>query len=166
MCYLKKECIIYPLAFQCPYPFFRHFHIETQRKVHVCVCVGLKMINHKYILIYYSPIQCIRFNAHIKKPFPHFIWFKLECISFSFTLPMTGEFSAQMASNAENVFIWWRHHDHSDSCVFTQECYPMMHRKYGSISGQYHACLLRLVSLCCQGHLLLTWINLDPSMDR
>ena len=24
--------------------------------------------------------------------------------------PMTGEFRAQMASNAENVFIWWRHH--------------------------------------------------------
>ena len=26
-----------------------------------------------------------------------------------FTLPVTGEFSAQMASNAENVSIWWRH---------------------------------------------------------
>ena len=26
--------------------------------------------------------------------------------------PVTGEFPAQMASNAENVFIWWRHHDH------------------------------------------------------
>ena len=25
--------------------------------------------------------------------------------------PVTGEFPAQMASNAENVFIWWRHHD-------------------------------------------------------
>ena len=25
--------------------------------------------------------------------------------------PVTGEFTAQMASNAENVFIWWRHHD-------------------------------------------------------
>ena len=25
--------------------------------------------------------------------------------------PVTGEFSAQMASNAENVSIWWRHHD-------------------------------------------------------
>ena len=25
--------------------------------------------------------------------------------------PGTGEFPAQMASNAENVFIWWRHHD-------------------------------------------------------
>ena len=24
--------------------------------------------------------------------------------------PETGEFPAQMASNAENVFIWWRHH--------------------------------------------------------
>ena len=24
--------------------------------------------------------------------------------------PMTGEFPAQMASNAEKVSIWWRHH--------------------------------------------------------
>ena len=26
------------------------------------------------------------------------------------TSPVTGEFLAQMASNAENVSIWWRHH--------------------------------------------------------
>ena len=26
--------------------------------------------------------------------------------------PGTGEFLTQMASNAENVSIWWRHHDH------------------------------------------------------
>ena len=26
-------------------------------------------------------------------------------------LPGTGEFPAQVASNAENVSIWWRHHD-------------------------------------------------------
>ena len=26
--------------------------------------------------------------------------------------PGTGEFPAQMASDAENVSIWWRHHDH------------------------------------------------------
>ena len=25
--------------------------------------------------------------------------------------PVTGEFPAQVASNAENVSIWWRHHD-------------------------------------------------------
>ena len=28
--------------------------------------------------------------------------------------PVTGEFAAQMASNAENVSIWWRHHDNVD----------------------------------------------------
>ena len=27
-------------------------------------------------------------------------------------LPVTGEFPAQMASNSENVSIWWRHHVH------------------------------------------------------
>ena len=27
--------------------------------------------------------------------------------------PGTGEFPAQMASYAENVSIWWRHHDQS-----------------------------------------------------
>ena len=25
--------------------------------------------------------------------------------------PVTGEFPAQKPSNAENIFIWWRHHD-------------------------------------------------------
>ena len=25
--------------------------------------------------------------------------------------PETGEFPAQMASNAQNVSIWWRHHE-------------------------------------------------------
>ena len=25
--------------------------------------------------------------------------------------PATGEFPAQMASNAENIYIWWRHHE-------------------------------------------------------
>ena len=25
--------------------------------------------------------------------------------------PVTGEFPAQMASNVENVSIWWRHHE-------------------------------------------------------
>ena len=30
--------------------------------------------------------------------------------SLAFVSPGTGEFPAQMASNAENVSIWWRHH--------------------------------------------------------
>ena len=38
--------------------------------------------------------------------------------------PVTGEFPAQMASNAENVSIWWRHHAHQQPvwvclCIFS-----------------------------------------------
>ena len=32
-------------------------------------------------------------------------------------LPGTGEFPAQMASNAENVSIWWRHHGLSSAGI-------------------------------------------------
>ena len=39
--------------------------------------------------------------------------------------PGTGEFPAQMASYAENVSIWWRHHAFSDVVVI---CYsPLIH---------------------------------------
>ena len=31
--------------------------------------------------------------------------------------PVTGEFPAQIASNAENVSIWWRHHAHVELAV-------------------------------------------------
>ena len=31
--------------------------------------------------------------------------------------PLTGEFPAQMASNAENVSIWWRHHHRGRSLL-------------------------------------------------
>ena len=34
--------------------------------------------------------------------------------------PGTGEFPAKMASNAENVSIWWRHHvkQNKTVCIF------------------------------------------------
>ena len=34
--------------------------------------------------------------------------------------PETGEFPAQMASNAENVSIWWRHHDSGSNEMCTR----------------------------------------------
>ena len=43
--------------------------------------------------------------------------------------PGTGEFPAQMASNAENVFIWWRHHDR---CF----CRRIFHGKQGEFAYQ------------------------------
>ena len=36
--------------------------------------------------------------------------------------PGTGEFPAQMASDAENVSIWWRHHD--DNFLFSVSDHP------------------------------------------
>ena len=35
--------------------------------------------------------------------------------------PVTCEFPAQMASNAENVSIWWRHHALTSTAVDTYE---------------------------------------------
>ena len=32
--------------------------------------------------------------------------------------PVTGEFPAQAASNAENVSIWWRHHDRRGNVIY------------------------------------------------
>ena len=37
--------------------------------------------------------------------------------------PLTGEFPAQIASNAENVSIWWRHHDYN-SLIETSTKWP------------------------------------------
>ena len=47
--------------------------------------------------------------------------------------PGTGEFPAQMASNAENVSIWWRHHVISDCKGSTQQ---LLH--LGTLSIDYH----------------------------
>ena len=35
----------------------------------------------------------------------------------------TGEFPAQMASNAENVSIWWRHHGRKHFHIMTPSCH-------------------------------------------
>ena len=35
--------------------------------------------------------------------------------------PVTGEFPAQRASNAENVSIWWRHHDYNGTRLYISD---------------------------------------------
>ena len=49
--------------------------------------------------------------------------------------PGTGEFPAQMASNAENVSIWWRHHEYTlnTSCLY--HCF--YHLNYQHCFGHY-----------------------------
>ena len=39
--------------------------------------------------------------------------------------PVTGEFPAQMASNAENVSIWWRHHGTKGTSSIDTVCFKM-----------------------------------------
>ena len=39
----------------------------------------------------------------------------------------TGEFPTQMASNAENVYIWWRHHVQVRSLCYLFHRYPSMY---------------------------------------
>ena len=49
--------------------------------------------------------------------------------------PVTGEFPAQMASNAENVSIWWRHHG------FVVNMY--LHTSMGCFSSTRLICLIQ-----------------------
>ena len=42
--------------------------------------------------------------------------------------PRTGEFPAQRASNAENVSIWWRHHDCTDTCLSTNRHHALQYK--------------------------------------
>ena len=51
--------------------------------------------------------------------------------------PETGEFPAQRAGNAENVSIWWRHHE-APSLEFTRlpRCQWYIPEKYGYLSHE------------------------------
>ena len=48
--------------------------------------------------------------------------------------PVTGEFPAQMASNAENVSIWWRHHGCQDNLKMK---YGIKMRSYIHVQLEY-----------------------------
>ena len=56
--------------------------------------------------------------------------------------PETGEFSAQMASNAENVSIWWCHHELQSQLLTL--CYPVTSATLAAI--YWYSC----VAIKCQ----------------
>ena len=57
--------------------------------------------------------------------------------------PETREFPAQMASNAENVSIWWRHHVNTISTTWLvitipdTHCHVLAHRKEGTMCAYF-----------------------------
>ena len=53
--------------------------------------------------------------------------------------PGTGEFPAQMTSNAENVFIWWRHH--AKQCRYRCVCWWV-----GGLSRHNRVCFFSQLS--------------------
>ena len=58
--------------------------------------------------------------------------------------PVTGEFPAQMASYAENVSIWWRHHAlHMCKLPTT---YPQLPKQNTTQQSAYHVHNLRAAS--------------------
>ena len=95
--------------------------------------------------------------------------------------PGTGEFPAQMASNAENVYIWWRYHDvmacgltapinyYLDHCCFIviytfkiTFYWNFCHQKYVVLPGGRPEDLVHFG----QGTLSLTWFNFNLSMNK
>ena len=63
--------------------------------------------------------------------------------------PGTGEFPSQMASNADNVFIWWRHHECEIwSMVY---CSTLVNAVLCSISRLIGSCLTAFDFMIVQG---------------
>ena len=76
--------------------------------------------------------------------------------------PGTGEFPAQMASNAENVSIWWRHHAKEVQRSAARCLYPSR-----------RVCIMTTGTFCVtcvKGYdlrpLSLTWINFNSSIEK
>ena len=77
--------------------------------------------------------------------------------------PEAGEFPAQMASKAEDVSIWWRHHDHD--C----QCYGSLHRQVISSLDIVHVTrngpsqwtnykiIMSLLRCLLWGQIMMTW---------
>ena len=66
-------------------------------------------------------------------------------------IPVTGEFPAQMAINAENVSIWWRHYQPTSirilrlHCVLPSQCIQWVaYNQSNGVAGEYsETCLQR-----------------------
>ena len=70
--------------------------------------VRREMFPFNYVIMMVSKPRAITWdNSHINGIYPS---------ASTRNSPGTGEFPAQMASNADNVSIWWRHHN--DTCYF------------------------------------------------
>ena len=73
--------------------------------------------------------------------------------------PGTGEFLAQMASNAENVSIWWRHHDISWDGL----CYPRFPGSQQDVSPSF---FLYTMGILIPGPVSYLWLIMIPANKK
>ena len=59
--------------------------------------------------------------------------------------PVTGEFPTQMASNAENVSIWWRHHDLLLLWSMTRSCWFKSRYRHDNTHKTYTSMTIHVV---------------------
>ena len=71
--------------------------------------------------------------------------------------PVTGEFPAQRASNAENVSIWWRHHDKKLYESFHQ-CIPYKVYPPGDILEPAQTVVVYINTLWRSVKFLMSWL--------
>ena len=62
--------------------------------------------------------------------------------------PVTGEFPTQRASNAENVSIWWRHHEHSRAIIGRRQ----YQRTSKHVTIRQLLCVNKFIIHICENH--------------
>ena len=60
--------------------------------------------------------------------------------------PVTGEFPAQMPSNAENISIWWRHHESDVLSVLWMSPWQVICDVYSELDIKRAPCILTKLS--------------------
>ena len=78
--------------------------------------------------------------------------------------PVTGEFPAQRASNAENVSIWWRRHKSADVLLHSDLCQLLSYNwRFHSIRFKFlHVYFPLLLAIICVTNWASVWISYKP----
>ena len=81
--------------------------------------------------------------------------------------PCTGEFPAQMASNAENVSIWWRHHDNSSQRQAITQSYDHIMPVWPAITNtRRHSQLGQMENIAHENNWPFKWSMLLESTEK
>ena len=105
----------------------------------------------------HQPHDCLR-NRLFKRRSTKTSKLRVTCL-FVGNSPMTGEFPAQMASNAEDVSIWWRHHTAYSFSGTDQRITMTIYKRHGVLNRpQFNVVCNSLFRLTTKSHQSFTWL--------